>query len=106
MVREEDIQIARRGNRADRQVERFFQRAPFIYTLIVALGLACAAVGAWTAKLQGRVETIEEFKTVLERDGINGSILEQAHANRKDIDRNSRQIKELNRKAFGLTEPE
>lgn len=100
----DELQTAALGNRADRQVDKFFQRAPFLYGLLIALLGACATGGFWTATLQSRVHSLEEFKLTLEHD-VNGPILEQAHANRKDIDRNLKQIRSLNLKAFGLPDP-
>jgi hypothetical protein len=99
-----EVEIARRGNRAERQVDKFFQRAPFLYGVLIALLAVSASGGAWTAVLQSRVRMLEDFQWKLEHD-VNGPILEQAHSNKKDIDRNKDQIRELNKQVFRVPDP-
>lgn len=83
------------------KAERWWHRAPFIYTLLCGVVFLIFLGGAWTKSIAIRLEKIEDLSEEYKKE----KIVETVHQNRRDIDRNAKQIRSLNVKVFGLPDP-
>jgi hypothetical protein len=89
---------------ADKAVEKFFHRAPFMWGVMLTLLAATVAGATWTTTIQLKLSQHADYINTLQSDGGTG-ILEQIHANSKAAERNRKQINRLNTKEFGIPDP-
>lgn len=91
--------VVRAQQAASTTLEKWWNRAPIIWTMAVVLGAGIFSLGVWSATLQGRIGKLEEGMWSLQHDN-NVGVLEQVHNASKDTKRNRAQIRTLNQVMF------
>lgn len=108
MEREHLAKMAELQSIAEAKSEKWWYRAPFIYTVLSAMALVMFASGAWTTRISNNFDRLDTRVKAIEELSVeykNERVVETVHQNRRDIDRNQKQIRALNLKVLGLPDP-
>jgi hypothetical protein len=95
----EDLRaVAAVKREAENKVERFYNRAPFIYTILVGIGAILIGGTVWVTSIRGTVNTHDRY---IEQEKSE-NLTEQVHTNGRDMKDNKGRIRRLEQKVFNL----
>jgi hypothetical protein len=95
----EDLRaVAAVKREAENKVERFYNRAPFIYTILLAVGTVLVGGAAWVTTIRGTVNNHDRY---IEQEKAEG-LTEQVHTSNRDLKDNKGRIRRLEQKVFNL----
>lgn len=95
----EDLRaVAAVKREAENKVERFYNRAPFIYTILLAVGTVLVGGAVWVTTIRGTVNAHEHY---IEAEKVEG-LTEQVHTNNRDVKDHKGRIRRLEQKVFSL----
>jgi hypothetical protein len=96
---------------AEAKQEKWWHRAPFVWTVATFVLSVVAGASIWIGSLQARISSdetrigvLETFKHDLEHDKEVG-IVEQVHTNTKAVERNTKQIQTINKEIWHVPDP-
>jgi len=83
---------------AENKVERFYNRAPFIYTILVGVGAMLVGGTIWVTTIRNQVN--EHGRYI---DGERAeNLTEQVHTNTRDTRETKNRVRRLEQKVFNL----
>jgi hypothetical protein len=95
----EDLRaVAAVKREAENKVERFYNRAPFIYTILLAVGTVLVVGAAWVTTIRGTVNAHDRY---IEQEKSE-NLTEQVHTNGRDTRDARARVRRLEQKVFNL----
>lgn len=95
----EDLRaVAAVKREAENKVERFYNRAPFIYTILMAVGTVLVGGAVWVTTIRGTVNAHDRY---IEGERTE-NLIEQVHVNGRENKAAKARIRRLEQKVFNL----